>query len=223
MSQPDARPTVGVADYRNASECKPQVYDRVRTWADLRLLDPERDHPDLTEMGLNLFHMARWTPHSLQDLRRAEAGEIPTVNSHHGAAVTADRLAKCRRIETAGIRVPPYEFGSAEEISLGPPVVVKPRDEFVSGGHEFAVVFAGEIDFAGERFVHRYIVPRMSFKLFQIGEHSRSKRYPPGSGVDRSMRSLARETATTAKFGEGLPESDVRAWEGRVTDVEYGG
>jgi|GEM_PF-2932743 glutathione synthase/RimK-type ligase-like ATP-grasp enzyme len=200
MAQPDARPTVGVADYRNANELKRQLYDRVRTWADLRLLNPDRDHPALVEMGLDCFHMARWTPHSLRDLQRAEAGKIPTVNSHRGAATTVDRLAKCRRIETAGIHVPRYEFGTAEEISLDPPVVVKPRDEFASGGHELGVIFAGDIDFPGERFVQRYIAPRMSFKLFQIGEHSRSTRHPPRSGVDRSMRSLARETATTAKF-----------------------
>jgi hypothetical protein len=201
MAQSDARPTVALAAYKDAtSERKQEVYDRVRTWADLQFLDPDRDHPDLTEMGLNLFHMARWTTHSLRDLQRAEAGGIPTVNSYEGAATTVDRLAKCRRIETAGIRVPPYEFGTAVEISLDPPVVVKPRDEFASGGHEFAVVFAGEIDFAGERFVQRYIAPRMSFKLFQVGEYSRSTRHPPRSGVDRSMRSLARETATTAKF-----------------------
>jgi len=201
MSRSDARPTVGVADYRNpTSERKRQVYDRVRTWADLRLLDPDAEHPALTEMGLDCFHMAHWTPQSLRDLQRAEDGGIPTVNSYEGAATAVDRLAKCRRIETAGIRVPPYEFGTAEEISLDPPVVVKPRDEFVSGGHEFSVVFAGEIDFAGERFVQRYIAPRMSFKLFQIGEYSRSTKHPPRSGVDRSMRSLAQETATTAKF-----------------------
>jgi hypothetical protein len=104
-----------------------------------------------------------------------------------------DRLAKCRRIETAGLHVPRYEFGTAEEISLDPPVVVKTRDEF-------AVIVAGDIDFPGERFVQRYIAPRMSFKLFQVGEHNRSTKHPPRSGVDRSMRSLARETATTAKF-----------------------
>ena len=200
MSRSDAGPTVGVADYQNASERKQAVYDRVRTWADLRLLDPERDHPDLAGMGLDCFHMARWTPHSLRDLQRAEAGEIPTINSYEGAATTVDRLAKCRRVETAGIHVPRYEFGTAEEISLDPPVVVKPRDEFASGGHEFAVVFAGDIDFPGERFVQRYIAPKMSFKLFQVGEHVRSTRHPPRSGVDRSMRSLARETATTARF-----------------------
>ena len=200
MAQPDAKPTVGVADYQNASERKQEVYDRVRTWADLRLLDPDRDHPDLAEMGLDLFHMARWTPHSLRDLQRAEEGEIPTLNSHHGAATTVDRLAKCRRIETAGLRVQPYEFGTAKQIFLDPPVVVKTRDEFVSGGHEFAVIVAGDIDFAGEQFVQRYIAPRMSFKLFQVGEHNRSTKHPPRSGVDRSMRSLARETATTAKF-----------------------
>ena len=200
MAQSATRPPVGVADYQNASERKQAVYDRVRPRADLRLLDPESDHPDLAEMGLNLFHMARWTLHSLRDLQRAEAGEIPTVNSHQGAAVTVDRLAKCRRIETAGIHVPRYEFGTAAEISLDPPVVVKTRDEFASRGHEFAVIFAGGIDFPGERFVQRYIVPRRSFKLFQVGEHVRSTRHPPRSGVDRSTRSLARETATTARF-----------------------
>ena len=200
MAQPDARPTVGVADYRNASERKHQVYDRVRTWADLRLLDPERDHPDLAEMGLDCFHMARWTPQSLRDLQRAEENEIPTVNSHRGASATVDRLATCRLVETAGITVPPYEFGTTEEISLDPPVVVKTRDEFAPGGHDLSVVVAGDIDFPGERFVQRYIAPKMSFKLFRIGEHSRSTRHPPRSGVNRSMRSLARETATTAKF-----------------------
>ncbi|MFC6756753.1 hypothetical protein ACFQER_08745 [Halomicroarcula sp. GCM10025894] len=180
MAQPDARPTVGVAAYRDAtSERKQEVYDRVRTWADLWLLDPERDHPDLAEMGLDLYHMARWTPHSLRDLQRAEAGGIPTVNSHHGAATTVDRLAKCRRIETAGIHVPRYDFGTAEEISLDPPVVVKTRDEFAPGSHELSVIVAGDIDFPGERFVQRYIAPKMSFKLFQVGEHSRSTRHPP--------------------------------------------
>lgn len=43
MAQSDTRPTVGVADYQNASERKRQLYHRVRSWAALCLLDPDRD------------------------------------------------------------------------------------------------------------------------------------------------------------------------------------
>lgn len=200
MAPTTARPTIGVSDHADTpNEVKRRTYDRVRTWADLELLDPESEHPGLAEMGLDLYHMARWSRRSLSDLRRAEAAGIPTVNSYEGAATTEDRLARCRRVEDAGMRVPPYEFGTAEEITLEPPVVVKPRHELGPDGHEFAVIYAGEVEFPGERFVQRYVLPRRSYKVFHVGEHVRSTRHPPGSGVDRAMRALAEETSTSRK------------------------
>ena len=197
------RPSIAISDYAETSNgIKRRIYDRVRRWADLSLLDPETEHPDLPSMGFDLYHMARWSRQSLADLERAEEAGTPTVNSYEGAATTEDRLARVRLIEGAGISVPAYEFGRAEEITLEPPVLVKPRHELEPGGHEFAVVRSGEIDFPGERFVQHYLLPRRSYKVFRVGEHVRSTRHPPGSGVDRSMRSLAFETSPSRKVHE---------------------
>lgn len=197
------RPTIGVSDHADTpNEIKRRIYDRVRNWADLELIDPESEHPDLAEMGLDLYHMARWSRWSLADLERAAEAEIPTVNTYDGASTTEDRLVRNQRMEDAGIRVPSYEYGPAEEISLEPPVLVKPRHELAPGGHDFSVVYSGEVDFPGERFVQRYVLPRRSYKVFHVGEHVRSTRHPPGSGVDRAMRPLARETPTSRKVEE---------------------
>jgi len=175
-------PSIVVTDYTPPpSEMKRRLYERLRSWADLVLLDPDVEHPDLSTWDLDLYHMARWTRPSLRDLRRAQAAGIPTVNSHDGAATTEDRLARSRRIESAGLLVPAFAFGTADEIRLAPPVLVKPRHELQPGGHDFSVVFAGPIDFEGERFVQRFVVPRRSYKVFQVGDRVRSTRYLPGT------------------------------------------
>lgn len=203
MAPTTARPSIGISDHADTpSEVKHRIYDRVRTWADLTLLDPESEHPDLAARGLDLYHMARWSRPSLSDLRRAEAAGVPTVNSYEGASTTEDRLARVRRVEEAGLRVPPYEFGTAGEVALDPPVLVKTRHELEPGGHEFSVVYDGDVDFPGERFVQRYVLPRRSYKVFRVGEHVRTTRHPAGSGVDRAMRPLAEETSTSRKVVE---------------------
>ena len=197
------RPTIGITDYATPrSETKVRLYERVRSWADLRLLDPETEHPDLPEMGLDLYHMARWTPQSLRDLRRACEAGLPTVNSHEGAATTEDRLVRTQRIEDAGITVPPYAFGPADEVTLAPPVVVKTRHELAPGGHAFSVVFAGPLEYEGERFVQRYVAPRRSYKVFGVGEHVRTTRHAVGSDVSREWRETARETPTSSVVAE---------------------
>lgn len=214
------RPSVGISDYADTSNAiKRELYDRVRRWADLELLDPETGHPDLPERGFDLYHMARWSRQSLSDLRRARSAGIPTVNSYDGAATTEDRLARTRRIEAAGIRVPAYAFGPADEVALDPPVVVKPRHELEPGGHEFAVVFAGPLSFPGERFVQAYVVPRRSYKVFHVGEHVRSTRHPPGFGVDRAMRPLARETSTSSMV-VGLTDAIAEAFDLRLFELD---
>lgn len=192
-----ARPTIGVSDYdASPNSMKRRLYDRLDAWADVVHLDPDEEHPDLAEMGLDLFHMARWSRESLCDLQRAQAAGIPTVNGYEGAAATEDRLARCRRLEASGIRVPEYEFGPAFEVTLTPPVVVKPRHELEPEGHEFSVVYAGPLDYEGERLVQRYVVPHRSYKVFRVGEHVRATRHAPGFGVSRERRETARETAT---------------------------
>ena len=191
------RPTIGISDYAaSPNSMKRRLYDRLDSWAEVVHLDPDEEHPDLAGMGLDLFHLARWSRASLCDLERAQAAGIPTVNGYEGAAATEDRLGRCRRLEEAGIRVPEYDFGVAEEITLEPPVVVKPRHELEPAGHEFEVVYSGPLAYDGERLVQRYVVPHRSYKVFRVGEHVRATRHSPGFGVSRQARATARESAT---------------------------
>ncbi|MDS0296232.1 hypothetical protein [Halogeometricum luteum] len=171
----DARPTIGISYAASGGNpVKLRLFERVRTWADLILLKSEHRHPDLPEMGLDLYHMARWSPSAYADFESARDAGVPTVNSYEGARATEDRLASARACVDAGLPFVDFEYGTAAEITLDPPVLVKARHELDDDGHDFHRVFTGPIEFDGERMVERYVVPARSFKVFNVGENVRA-------------------------------------------------
>ncbi|WP_158055815.1 ATP-grasp domain-containing protein [Halorussus halophilus] len=222
---PASKPTIAISYYEDrGNPLKHQLFDRLRSWTDLRILHPETEHPDLAEMGFDFYHMAAWRHAALADLRRARKAEVPTLNSYHGAATTEDRLARCRTLRNEGVRVPPFEFGRAEQITLGPPVLVKPRHELGDGGHEFRVVYSGSLEFDGERFVERYVVPRRSYKIFGVGDQTRATRHIPPDGTPKEVETPRRFRELTAEIADlfdlGLFELDVVVHKGLyVIDV----
>lgn len=183
MTTEDRRPRIAVTYFADrGNPLKLRLFDRVRTWADLVLLDPGRTHPNLAEMGLDLYHMARWSPEAFADFETAHDAGISTINSYEGARTTEDRLASLRGCADHGVPVADFEYGTADTITLDPPVLIKPRHETAADGHDFDLVFSGDVSFEGERLVQRYVVPNRSFKLFRVGEHLRAteERYPHG-------------------------------------------
>jgi len=193
MRNDDSRPTVAISYYEDrGNPLKFELFDRLRAWADLELLDPEREHPDLADRGLDLYHMARWRRGALADLERACEAGIPTLNSYRGAAQLEDRLERCETLRDHGFHVPDFQYGRAEEITLRPPVVVKPRREIVSGSHTFTLVRSAPIDFEGERFVQRYVVPRRSYKIFRVGERVRTTRHERPDGKPSEVETRRR-------------------------------
>lgn len=192
---------------------KHELFDRIRFWADLVLLDPSRRHPDLPEMGLDLYHMARWSSAAYADFKLADKAGIPTVNSYAGAKTVEDRVASSRACSEHGISVAKFGYGTADEIMLDPPVIIKSRHELDDDGHEFRLVYSGELTFEGKQVVQQYIVPSQSFKIFRIGEHTRATEEIPPNGrpeernVSRRFVELADEVAEL--FDLALFELDV--------------
>jgi hypothetical protein len=207
-------PKIGIAYPPNGgNQMKRRLFDRIREWAELELLDPAREHPNLSEMGLDLYHMARWSQAAYADFETAQENGIATVNSYEGAKVTEDRVASARECVEAGLPFVDFEYGTAEEVTLGPPALIKSRHELDTDGHEFRLVFTGEIAFEGERMVERYVVPSRSFKVFNVGMHVRAtERVSEESGweavdVSAHFAELAKEVATL--FDLQLFELDI--------------
>lgn len=222
---PANKPKIAISYYEDrGNPIKHQLFERLHSWADLQVLHPEQEHPDLDEWNLDFYHMAAWRHAALSDLERAREAEIPTLNSYHGAATTEDRLARCRTLRNEGFRVPPFEFGRAEQITLDPPVLVKPRHELGESGHAFRVVYSGSAEFEGERFVERYVVPRRSYKIFGVGDQTRATRHIPPDGTPKEVEAPRRFRELTAEiaslFDLGLFELDVVVHKGLyVIDV----
>lgn len=192
----DRRPHVAISYWRDGrNPVKTRLLDRVQRWADLTVLDPETDHPHLDTMGIDLFHAAGWQPAALADLKRAVGAGIPTINSYEGAQLTADRVA-CNRARLAGgLKTPRFQFGTAEEITLKPPVLIKPRYELGPGSHDFEVAYTRDYEFEGSKFVQEYIVPRRSYKVYGVGSVRRAVRLAGHEDVPV-------ETALPRKFGD---------------------
>lgn len=192
---------------------KHRLFDALSEWADLLLLDPDREHYDLDLLDLDLYHAAAWTHPALSDLERAEHAGIATINTYDGARRTTDRLERCRTLKEAGFHVPPFQFGLAGSITLQPPLLVKPRDELDSSGHDFEIVYTDDLEYEGERFVQEYVVPRKSYKIHRVGDVTRAVRLlghehaPREALVPRKFVSLADQVA--GLFGLSLFELDV--------------
>lgn len=214
MNVTGRRPKIGVSYVSDGGNpLKHELFKRLRRWADVVLLNPDRRHPELPEMGLDLYHMARWSPKAYADFELATETGIATVNSYDGAKLTEDRVASSRTCADRGIPVAEFEYGTADEITLEPPVVIKTRHEIEEGGHDFRLVYSGDLAFEGERVVQRYVVPSRSFKIFRVGKHTRTtEELPPdGRAVERgaSRRFVELSDAVAELFDLALFELDV--------------
>jgi hypothetical protein len=168
-------PRIGISYWHSGGNpTKQALFDRLREWCDLDVLDPEREHPALTRGEYDLYHMAKRRAASLLDLRRAATSSIPVLNAPTAARVTSDRVARLAHLETTGIPLPNYQFGRAETIDLQPPVVVKPRWEFGTNPHEFSIVDGDPITFDGIRLVEEHIAYDRAYKLYAIGDTHRA-------------------------------------------------
>ncbi|WP_227377529.1 hypothetical protein [Haladaptatus halobius] len=214
----DHSPTIGISVF--VDPCPPltknlfdRLIHRLRSWATVHILRPDTTHPNLSSMELDLYHMAHWHHAAIQDLKRASQNGAATINSYQGVSVTTDRLAKLRRLQEAGITVPEFQFGTDDEITLNPPVLVKPRNELDFHGHEFDSLFTDDYIFDGEKVVQRYIVPRQSYKVFRIGEAIRTAKHHWKDGTSlerptsRNFRQLTRRVADV--FDLSLFELDI--------------
>lgn len=214
MNTDGQRTKIGITYFRDqGNPLKHELFDRIRYWADLVLLDPSRRHPDIPEMGLDLYHMARWSSAAYSDFKLAAEAGISTVNSYAGAKTAEDRVASSRACSEHGISVAKFEYGTADEITLEPPVVIKSRHELDDDGHEFRLVYSGKLTFEDKQVVQQYIVPSRSFKIFRVGEHTRAtEEIPPdGQPEERSVsrRFVELADAVAELFGLALFELDV--------------
>lgn len=73
-----------------------------------------------------------------------------------------------------GLPVADFEYGTADEATSAPPVLVEPRHGTAPDGHDFRPVLSGDLSFAGERLAQRYVVPNRSSEPFRVGDHPRA-------------------------------------------------
>lgn len=101
----EGQPSIGIAYFEDrGNPMKLRLFDRIQEWAELTLLNPEKRHPDLPDMGLDLYHMARWSPEAYSDFKLACEAGIPTINSYDGAKITEDRVASAEHVPITGFR-----------------------------------------------------------------------------------------------------------------------
>jgi glutathione synthase/RimK-type ligase-like ATP-grasp enzyme len=207
----DAAPSIAISHWADRENpTKRRLLDALRKWAEVTLLDPRTEHPDLATRGFDLYHMAGWYPEALRDLRRADRAGVRTINPFYGARATADRLA-CGQIRRhGGVRAPGFQYGRAEEVALEPPVIVKPRWELQEGGHEFTIVRSGGLSYDGEHLVEEFVSPRRSYKIHRVGEAVRAVKE---AETTREVEATARIRGLTDRiaelFGLSLFEMDV--------------
>lgn len=207
----DAAPSIAISHWADRENpTKRRLLGALEEWAEVTLLDPRTEHPDLATRGFDLYHMAGWYPEALRDLRRADRSDVRTINPYHGARATADRLA-CGQIRRyGGVRAPEFQYGTAEEVTLEPPVILKPRWELQERGHEFTIVRSGGLSYEGERLVEAFVAPRRSYKIHRVGEAVRAVRE---TETTREVETTARIRGLTdrvaALFGLSLFEMDV--------------
>ncbi|MFC6837642.1 hypothetical protein [Halomarina ordinaria] len=208
-----------------ANPLKRRLFGAMSDWADVVRLDPAEAHPALWRFDLDCLHVARYAPPALADMRRAELAGVRTVNATAGARLACDRLARSRLLRAHDVRVPRFEFGTDDAVSLDPPVVVKRRFEYTERDHVHRYVRSGPVAYDGERLVESLVGAETSYKCYRVGEAVRT--VTPSSGREVSatdppsgVESLAR--AVGDLFGLTCCEVDLLAVEvGRpyVVDV----
>jgi hypothetical protein len=70
---------------------KSALFGAIGEWAEVIVLDPEREHPELPSYDLDLYHMARRRGPSLADLGRASRAGIATVDPYEGARTAVEQ------------------------------------------------------------------------------------------------------------------------------------
>jgi glutathione synthase/RimK-type ligase-like ATP-grasp enzyme len=183
-------PTIAVAT-DGSNPIKSALFSAVDGWGEVLILDPEREHPDLLDHDLDLYHMARRRGPLLADLRRACEVGIETVNAYEEARTLVDRQACEKMLADAGLRTPATQYGQAEGIDLDPPLIAKPRYELGPLRHQVEVLADGELDFDGEHFVQEYVPHEESIKLYQLGTETRAV-----TGVEASRQPTREREAT---------------------------
>ncbi|MFC6863536.1 hypothetical protein ACFQGE_08680 [Halomicroarcula sp. GCM10025817] len=163
-------PVVGLSYWSTGGNpVKQAVLRQLEPWTAVELLDPDTEHPDLVERGYDLYHMAKRRRPSLRDLARAADAGTPTLNPPVGAWLTSDRPLRAAALRAHDVPVPAFAYATAAEVPFDPPVVVKPRWEWVGNAHEFSVVRDGPVAFAGRQFVERYVRYDRVLKVYTLG------------------------------------------------------
>lgn len=218
-------PTIAIAT-DESNPIKSALFEAIGKWAEVIVLDPEREHPELPEYDLDLYHMARRRGPSLADLGRASRTGIATVNPYEGVRTLVDRYACARTVAESGLRTPAAQYGQASEIDLDPPVITKPRYELGPLRHQVEVLADGEIDFEGERFVQEYVPHEETIKLYRLGEATRAVTGIEASHQPTRERAVGADALAIAdrlqeRTGLELFEVDLLAGEGSyyVVDV----
>lgn len=164
-------PTIGISGFETGSNpVKPRLFSKITDWAEVRLFEPEVEHPDILDHDLDLYHMARRRRASLSDFERVHRGGVPTINPYERVKLVIDRINCLRMLEKGGLSVPDYRYGRADEIALDPPVIVKPRYELGPDRHEFSLVADGDIAFEDRQLVQRYVPHERSIKIYYLGD-----------------------------------------------------
>jgi glutathione synthase/RimK-type ligase-like ATP-grasp enzyme len=125
------------------------------SFLELEWLHPESEHPQLRRDGVDLYHMGKQRSGSMEDLRGFQGNEVRVINSPEAVEAANDRLQCSEILESTGIPVPRWDYGSAESVEVSMPVIVKGRYEDCGSGHDHQIV-EDELFYEGERLVQSF-------------------------------------------------------------------
>lgn len=158
-------------------ESRSEFFTEMSEWADVTLINPEREIPDkLENEPIDLYHMAKRRTEGLNNLQYAQEYGVDTINPASGARRVNNRVDTLEMLEDLGIPVPEWDVGSHDEVHIDPPAVVKTRRETEDGKHDIDYLWDDSDTYDGRMLVQEFIDHDEVLKLYNVGEEVRTVR-----------------------------------------------
>lgn len=157
-------------------ESRSDFFTGMSEWADVTLINPEREIPDkLENEPVDLYHMAKRRTEGLNNLQYAQEYGVNTINPASGARRVNNRVDTLEMLEDLGIPVPEWDVGKHDNIQMEPPAVVKTRRETEEGKHDIGSL-SQEDPYEGRKLVQDFIAHDEALKLYNVGDEVRTVR-----------------------------------------------
>ena len=158
-------------------ESRREFFTDMSEWADITLVNPEREIPDkLENEPVDLYHMGKRRTEGLNNLQYAQEYGVETINPASGARRVNNRVDTLEMLDNLGIPIPDWDVGKSENIQVELPAVVKTRRETEEGKHEIKRLETDEDSYEGRKLVQELIPHDKTLKLYNVRDQVRTVR-----------------------------------------------